>query len=302
MHASKGPRYEHRQAAPSAPPGPRVTARQVAVSLRGPGQSPILPFACCVASILSDGRCGWCSLRCRFRISGAQYGAHWVRAGCCGGCLRVLLPTPLHVWAVRHMPPRVSLCVRSHCSTPPHGVLVVHMPPRVALYVRSDYSTFPRGARGHCAHLYGYRRCPARSWWPGRFAPHRVHAGVLGSAHPGFVGGSFPILTTLENRAAGAPSVALQAPHPLRAQTFPNNASGASVLVHWVPPLPAPPPGMCFRGKWDGWGTGGATAKAVTGGRSGCGGKYWRLHNSFGGSWQQMKGVKTKGEPPPKKL
>ena len=37
---------------------PRVTFRLVAVSLRGPGQSPVLPFACCVGSLLSVGRCG----------------------------------------------------------------------------------------------------------------------------------------------------------------------------------------------------------------------------------------------------
>ena len=30
------------------PPPPRVTFRWVAVSLRGPGQSPVRPFACCV--------------------------------------------------------------------------------------------------------------------------------------------------------------------------------------------------------------------------------------------------------------
>ena len=49
-----------------------VTIRRVAVSLRGPGQSPVRPFACCVGSMLSDGRCGRCSLWCRFRVSGAQ--------------------------------------------------------------------------------------------------------------------------------------------------------------------------------------------------------------------------------------
>ena len=51
---------------------PRVTFRRVAVSLRGPGQSPVLPFACCVGSLRSDGRCGRCSRRCRFRVRGAQ--------------------------------------------------------------------------------------------------------------------------------------------------------------------------------------------------------------------------------------
>ena len=37
---------------------PCVTFRRVAVSLRGPGQSPVLPFVCCVGSLRSDGRCG----------------------------------------------------------------------------------------------------------------------------------------------------------------------------------------------------------------------------------------------------
>ena len=37
---------------------PCVTFRLVVVSLRGPGQSPVLPFACCVESLLSVGRCG----------------------------------------------------------------------------------------------------------------------------------------------------------------------------------------------------------------------------------------------------
>ena len=54
------------------PPPPRVTFRRVVVSLRGPGQSPVLPFACCVGSLRSVGRCGRCSCWCRFRIRGAQ--------------------------------------------------------------------------------------------------------------------------------------------------------------------------------------------------------------------------------------
>ena len=36
------------------------------------GQSPALPFACCVGSLLSVGRCGRCSCWCRFRVRGAQ--------------------------------------------------------------------------------------------------------------------------------------------------------------------------------------------------------------------------------------
>ena len=71
-----------------APPPPCVTFRRVVVSLRGPGQSPILPFACCVGSLRSVGRCGRCSCWCRFRVRGAQ---RLVRRGCagCGGMCRL---------------------------------------------------------------------------------------------------------------------------------------------------------------------------------------------------------------------
>ena len=42
-----------------SPPPPRVTFRRVVVSLRGPGQSPVLPFACCVGSqVLTAAACG----------------------------------------------------------------------------------------------------------------------------------------------------------------------------------------------------------------------------------------------------
>ena len=51
---------------------PCVTSRRVVVPLRGPGESPVLPFACCVGSLRSVGRCGRCSCWCRFRIRGAQ--------------------------------------------------------------------------------------------------------------------------------------------------------------------------------------------------------------------------------------
>ena len=39
-----------------APPPPCVTFRRVVASLRGPGQSPVRPFACCVGSLRSVGR------------------------------------------------------------------------------------------------------------------------------------------------------------------------------------------------------------------------------------------------------
>ena len=70
------------------PPPPRVTCRPVFVSLRGPGQSPVLPFACCVGLLRSVGRCGRCSCWCRFRVRGAQ---SLVCRGCaeCGGMCRL---------------------------------------------------------------------------------------------------------------------------------------------------------------------------------------------------------------------
>ena len=44
----------------SVTPPPCVTFRLVVAPLRGPGRSPVLPFACCVGSLLSVGRCGLC--------------------------------------------------------------------------------------------------------------------------------------------------------------------------------------------------------------------------------------------------
>ena len=72
------------------PPPPCVTFRRVVVSLRGPGQSPVLPFTCCVGALRSVGRCGRCSCWCRFRVRGAQYLVCRGCAGCGGVCrLRV---------------------------------------------------------------------------------------------------------------------------------------------------------------------------------------------------------------------
>ena len=72
------------------PPHPCVTFRLVVAPLRGPGRSPVLPFACCVGSLLSVGRCGRCSCWCRFRVCGAQWLVCWGCAECGGMCrLRV---------------------------------------------------------------------------------------------------------------------------------------------------------------------------------------------------------------------
>ena len=43
------------------PPPPCVTFRRLVVSLRGPGQSPVVPSACCIGLLLSVARCGRCS-------------------------------------------------------------------------------------------------------------------------------------------------------------------------------------------------------------------------------------------------
>ena len=65
---------------------PCVTFRRVVASLRGPGGSPVVPFACCVGSLRSVGRCGRCSCRCRFRVRGAQLMVCRGCAGCGGMC------------------------------------------------------------------------------------------------------------------------------------------------------------------------------------------------------------------------
>ena len=44
-----------------------MTFRRVVVPLPGFGQSPVLPFACCVGSLRSVGRCSRCSCWCRLR-------------------------------------------------------------------------------------------------------------------------------------------------------------------------------------------------------------------------------------------
>ena len=60
---------------------PCVTFRLVVAPLRGPGRSPVLPFACCVGSMSSVGRCGRCSCWCRFRVRGPPPPAHAAGVG-----------------------------------------------------------------------------------------------------------------------------------------------------------------------------------------------------------------------------
>ena len=104
------------------------TFRRVAVSSRGPEQSPVRPFACCVGSLRSDGR----RSRCLFCGVGS-----WRAGGCAGGCG----PLPSAFWSST-LPRRISFCVRPKCSSPsarcpppprgsmaeaPHGT-VTHLP------------------------------------------------------------------------------------------------------------------------------------------------------------------------------
>ena len=98
----------------AAPPPPRVTVRPVVVPLRGPGQSPALPFACCVGSLRSVGRCGRCSCWCRFRVRGAQW---FGVPGLCGMWRDVpFASTHLRPQAVHNLQPPLHRH-RALCST-----------------------------------------------------------------------------------------------------------------------------------------------------------------------------------------
>ena len=82
----------------SAPSNPVlcVTFRRVVTPLRGPGQSPILPFACCVRSMRSVGSAAAACVPDGV-VSTLAGPSGWRTggcAGCCGGGLRSLLPTP----------------------------------------------------------------------------------------------------------------------------------------------------------------------------------------------------------------
>ena len=72
-----GSHLQHLWIPPLQETPPCVTFRLVVVSLRGPGRSPVLPFACCVGLLLSVGRCGRCSCWCCFRVRGAQWLVCW---------------------------------------------------------------------------------------------------------------------------------------------------------------------------------------------------------------------------------
>ena len=58
--------------------GHRQTGLLFSISKDG-NRKRVLPFACCVGSLLSVGRCGRC---CRFRVRAAQWLVCWGYAGC----------------------------------------------------------------------------------------------------------------------------------------------------------------------------------------------------------------------------
>ena len=106
------------------PPPPCVTFRRVAVSLRGPGQSPVLPFACCVGSPRSVGRCGWCSCWCRFCRGGVPPCVTFrlVVASVRGPGQSSVRPFACCVGSLRS----VSRCGRQSPPPPPQAGILIH--------------------------------------------------------------------------------------------------------------------------------------------------------------------------------
>ena len=133
---------------------PRVTFRLVVVSLWGPGQSPGLPFACCVGSLLSVGCCGRCSCWCRLRVGGAQ----WLGVGVVPAVHRGGAPPP---------PPPSSGCQPfSHPCPPPSCALLRACgtsgapPPRghglwVSYGMMDRHVPIPKGKRGRAGQRTG---------------------------------------------------------------------------------------------------------------------------------------------------
>ena len=154
---------------------PCVTFRLVVAPLRGPGRSPVLPFACCVGSLLSVGRCGRCSCWCRFRVRGAQWLACW---DCPPGASRarrhnkrLTPPTTTHTHT-QHQQPVACLLVFLQTPTPVppkrlrHGthpplLCATPQPPTPGHRVRTRSCN---RVRSQCPH-----------WAPAAPAPHGLH-------------------------------------------------------------------------------------------------------------------------------
>ena len=137
---------------------PCVTFLRVAGSLQGPGQSPVLPLACCVGSLCSDGH--WPAfllvpfLHWRSPVVG-PLGLCWLLRGSFYG---VCCPPPLRTQVVHqmpHLPPHSLLLKQPPAQTlfpPPHGLLVEahplqyvqNMHPEAHHYYAHDANPSPR--------------------------------------------------------------------------------------------------------------------------------------------------------------
>ena len=208
---ANGPPWTAKGSWSSVPPC--VTFRRVAVSLRGPGQSPVLPFACCVGccvlsaaaaaaragviSAFAEPR-GWCAgavLVAAGAVCALAVPSSWRTGGCAGCCGVQLTVFAAHAPPVAHNLVRcVPVCVRPRCPTPPHVEPAVHPLRSTTLWVaRATRSSmvagsvrFAGGVRSAMVDVGGVCACVVSG------VMHGGRAVVLGSAHPGFVGGSFP--------------------------------------------------------------------------------------------------------------
>ena len=100
-----------------------VTLRRVVVSLRGRGQSPALPFACCIGSLRFCRPLRPVLLLVSFpRQQCPSVGALGVVLVVAGLVVRSLLPTPLRRLIFRHLPG----CVSVGTTPTPHTNIDAH--------------------------------------------------------------------------------------------------------------------------------------------------------------------------------
>ena len=130
------------------PPSPPLFG--FAVSLQGPGQSPVFPSRatsgqCFLTAAAAGVPCGV--------VAASAEPSSWRTGGVlvvAGVVLRFLLPTPLSILVIHHMPRCVSVRVRPNCTTPPRVVQVVrHLHPRAAMCTSPTYSISVCGAHWH---------------------------------------------------------------------------------------------------------------------------------------------------------
>ena len=137
--------------------------------------------------------------------------------------------------AIHNLPHSVSMCMRPRCPAPPRVVPAVHhVRPPTPWVARAQGA--PCWLRVACASWLMRVAC-APAQCPGCFTLHCYRAVVLGSAHPGFVGVSFPCLAhhSFPQCASGAPVVARWVLDPLGTDEQRRCAAGAPGLAPWVP-------------------------------------------------------------------